>query len=112
MPQYWAGNIAYVVRCHKFAFPDRRQGFRTQKQSDGGARAGAIMYEWVCPRAPDDVYCITLHARLHSHTTNPNSTASNCIGIGEWLNRHLIQTTRIESRIPVGHHLLLFNFRW
>src|SRR5437588_2926246 len=105
MAQYWPRDVAHVVGCGEVATANCRKRFCAEQQSDGGARAGAIMHRRMIARAPHDIYYIALHARLDPHMLYLGATTRNRVDFTERLDVNSIEATSIEAGIPTGHDL-------
>src|SRR5215217_7696168 len=65
------------------------------------------MNERMRARAPHEVHCVTLNARLHSRARNFSAAMKNRIRIGKRTNVDLIESSRVEPVVPTRHHFEL-----
>src|SRR5678815_226884 len=70
------------------------------------------MNERMRARAPHEIHCVTLNARLHSRARNLRSAVKDRIRIRKRSNVYLIEASRIESIVPTRHHFELVLLTW
>src|SRR6185503_16948395 len=65
------------------------------------------MNERMRARAPHEIDCVMLNARLHTRARNLRAAMQDRIRVGKRTYVHLIETFRIEAVVPARHYFAL-----